>query len=139
MIEKLQLEPGKKVLEVGTGSGYQAAVLAEMGADVVSIEVRAELAEMARMTLVREGYGDVVVLKGDGYSGAPAYAPFDAIIVACAPPAIPGELSEQLKDGGRMIVPVGKVAQKLVFVTRHSGKIKEEPDIDVVFVPMIHG
>jgi protein-L-isoaspartate(D-aspartate) O-methyltransferase len=138
MTEKLVLKPGDKVLEIGTGSGYQAAVLAECGADVYSIEIIPELARHARSVLDAEGYPRVHVLTGDGYNGWPQFSPFDAIIVTCAPEDVPRALEEQLKEGGRMIVPVGLGAQRLVILRKKGGKIDQEEDLPVRFVPMVH-
>ncbi len=108
MTELLDLEPGEKVLEIGTGSGYQAAVLAELdGIEVYSIEIVPELAEMAARRLVDLGYDQVKVKQGDGYYGWPEYAPFDAIIVTAAPDHLPAPLVEQLTEGGRLVIPIG--------------------------------
>jgi len=108
MTELLALQPGEKVLEIGTGSGYQAAVLAELGdIDVYSIEIVAELAEQAATRLRDLGYSDVHVTQGDGYYGWEEYAPFDAIIVTAAPDHLPAPLAQQLKDGGRLVIPIG--------------------------------
>lgn len=137
MTEKLRLKKGEKVLEIGTGSGYQAAILAEMGADVYSIEIINELYDHARQILSAEGYTNVHLLRGDGYRGWPEYAPFDAIIVTCAPDNVPQKLIEQLKEGGRMIVPVGEWNQRLVIFRKKKGKIIRVNDISVRFVPMI--
>jgi protein-L-isoaspartate(D-aspartate) O-methyltransferase len=139
MTERIDPKPGDKVLEVGTGSGYQAAILAELGADVYTIEIIPELAEHARKTLAGEGYAQVHVMTGDGYKGWPEHAPFDEIIVTCAPDDVPGALVEQLKDGGRMIVPVGEGYQRLVILRKKAGKVAMEDDLAVVFVPMVHG
>ena len=139
MTEKLELESGDKVLEIGTGSGYQAAVLAECGADVYSIEIIPELAEHARKALKSEGYGKIKVLAGDGYKGWPEYAPFDAIMVTCAPEDVPGALQEQLAEGGRMIVPVGKWVQRLVIFRKQEGSVLRQDDLPVRFVPMVRG
>src|SRR5436309_9362637 len=108
MTEKLQPKPDHRVLEVGTGSGYQAAVLAELVADVYTIEIVEPLAKNAEATLQRLGYKNVHVKVGDGYKGWPEYAPFDSIIVTCAPEQVPPALVDQLKEGGRMIIPVGE-------------------------------
>lgn len=139
MTEKIDPQPGDKILEIGTGSGYQAAVLAEMGAKVYSIELIPELAEHARTALIREGYGHVHVLTGDGYKGWPEHAPFDAVIVTCAPDAVPQELLEQLKQGGRMIVPVGTGLQRLVILQKRGDEVIRIEDLPVRFVPMVHG
>ena len=105
MTEQLRLAPGDRVLEIGTGSGYQAAILAELVAEVNSIEIIEPLAKTAEVTLQRLGYKNVNVKGGDGYKGWPDHAPFDAIIVTCAPDRVPQSLTEQLRDGGRMIIP----------------------------------
>ena len=139
MTERMQIEPGEKVLEIGTGSGYQAAILAELGADVYSIEIIPQLAEHAKRVLSNQGYGKVHVLTGDGYKGWPEHSPFDAIIVTCAPENVPEALVEQLKDNGRMIVPVGSRSQRLVILRKEAGKLRQEDDIMVRFVPMVHG
>ncbi len=139
MTEKVDPQPGERFLEIGTGSGYQAAVLAELGAEVYSIEIVPELAEHARKALASEGYRNVRVLTGDGYRGWPEESPFDAIIVTCAPEDIPRALIEQLKDGGRMILPVGAGVQRLVIARKKGGKIEVEADLPVRFVPMVHG
>ena len=139
MTEKLNIEPGDKILEIGTGSGYQAAVLAELGAQVYTIEIIHQLADHARTVLSAEGYNQVKVLTGDGYKGWPDQAPFDAVIVTCAPKDIPRLLVEQLKEGGQMILPLGVGIQRLVILQKKSGQVKKVYDLPVRFVPMIHG
>ena len=139
MTERIAPETGDKVLEIGTGSGYQAAILAELGADVYTIEIIPELADHARKALAEEGYAKVHVRTGDGYKGWPEHAPFDAIIVTCAPDDVPPALVEQLRDGGRMIVPVGEGTQRLVILRKKDGEVEKEEDLAVVFVPMVHG
>jgi len=139
MTEIMKIKKGEKVLEIGTGSGYQAAVLAEMGANVYSIEIIQELAKHASRILKAEGYDKVKVLAGDGYKGWPEYSPFDVVIITCAPEQVPKTLVEQLKDGGRMILPLGTGFQRLVILRKKEGKIEQEFDLPVRFVPMVHG
>ena len=139
MTEGMAPRESEKVLEIGTGSGYQAAVLAEMGVNVFSVEIIPALAKHARVVLSEEGYGNVRVLTGDGYKGWPEQAPFDAIIVTCAPENVPQELVDQLKDGGRMILPVGDSVQRLVVLRKTDGKVKQQDSIMVRFVPMVRG
>jgi protein-L-isoaspartate(D-aspartate) O-methyltransferase len=122
MTEALGLAGGETVLEVGTGSGYQAAVLAEIAARVHTIEIVAPLAEEAAALLKRLGYANVLVRAGDGYQGWPEAAPFDAIIVTAAAPRVPEPLKQQLKDGGRLILPLGDESQELVVVTRRGDR-----------------
>ena len=139
MTQRMEVEPGFRILEIGTGSGYQAAILAEMGAQVYTVEIVPELAEHARKTLAGEGYGKVEVKTGDGYKGWPEYAPFDAIIVTCAPSKIPQALIGQLKEGGRMILPVGTGVQQLIILEKTADGFREIPDLYVRFVPMVGG
>lgn len=139
MTERIAPKPGEKILEIGTGSGYQAAVLAELGAQVYSIEIIPELAEHARRVLKEEGYANVHVLTGDGYKGWPEHAPFDAIIVTCAPEDVPQTLVDQLADGGRMILPLGVGFQRLVILRKQNGRVHMEEDLPVRFVPMVKG
>ncbi len=136
MTEALRLRGGEKVLEVGTGSGYQAAVLAEIAAQVYTIEIVAPLAERARQDLARLGYTNVHVRAGDGYAGWPEAAPFDAIIVTAAAPKIPEPLLAQLKDGGRLVIPVGEESQSLMVLTRTGGTFSKQTVLPVRFVPM---
>jgi protein-L-isoaspartate(D-aspartate) O-methyltransferase len=136
MTEALGLTGGESVLEVGTGSGYQAAVLAEIAAHVRTIEIVAPLAEEAAALLKRLGYANVEVRAGDGYQGWPEAAPFDAIIVTAAAPRVPEPLKQQLKDGGRLILPVGDEWQELVVVTRRGDRFEEKRVLPVRFVPM---
>ncbi|MEM7434025.1 MAG: protein-L-isoaspartate(D-aspartate) O-methyltransferase [Myxococcota bacterium] len=129
--------PGDRVLEVGTGSGYQAAVLAQMGADVFSIEIVAPLGARAKSTLRALGYGARIRLRtGDGYAGWPEKAPFAAIVVTAAPPSIPEPLKAQLAVGGRLVIPVGDRRQRLLVVTRTPTGFEERMVIPVRFVPM---
>ena len=140
MTETLQLEPQHKVLEIGTGSGYQASVLAELADRVYSIEIICELAKRAREALKRQGYKNVSVKCGDGYAGWPEHAPFDRIIVTAAPPEIPRALVEQLKVGGRMVLPVGENVQELKVVEKtKKGATKTTDMMKVRFVPMVRG
>ena len=139
MSEALQLSRGERVLEVGTGSGYQAAVLARMGMHVYSVEVVPELAERARHTLASLGY-EVHVRSGNGYVGWPEHAPFDAIIVTAAPEELPQALLDQLAPGGRLVVPVGPqyAGQELRRYRKdESGQVSVETLLPVRFVPMV--
>jgi protein-L-isoaspartate(D-aspartate) O-methyltransferase len=139
MTETLELTSDGKVLEVGTGSGYQAAILAELVKEVYTIELIPGLAKRAQKTLGELGYKNIQLKTGDGYQGWPEEAPFDAIIVTCAPDKIPEALVEQLREGGRMIIPVGREGgvQKLVKATKKAGKIEAQSVMDVRFVPMV--
>ena len=136
MSDLLRPSPEHRVLELGTGSGYQAAVLAELCSEVFSIELEAELAERARADLARLGYRNVNVRQGNGYLGWPEQAPFDAIVVTAAPPDIPPLLVEQLALGGRMVLPVGRAFQELQLVTRTEEGIERKSLMGVRFVPM---
>lgn len=138
MTHQLRPEPDDRVLEVGTGSGYQAAVLAQLVRDIYTIEIVEPLAKRATRDLQRLGYDNVHVRAGDGYRGWPEAAPFDAITVTCAPEAVPQPLVEQLKDGGRMIIPVGPTnrVQELVLLEKVDGNLRRTEVLDVVFVPM---
>ncbi len=137
MTEQLEPKPTDRVMEVGTGSGYQAAVLAELVARVYTIEIVEDLARRAATDLKRLGYTNVQVRAGDGYRGWPEAAPFDAIIVTCAPDRVPQTLVDQLKDGGRMIIPVGHMwNQELVVLRKQGGKLEQHAVLPVSFVPM---
>ena len=138
MTYHLHLQPEEKVLEIGTGSGYQAAVLAELAKEVYSIEIIEELARTAQERLRQLGYTNVWVKSGDGFYGWKEYAPYDAIIVTCAAPTIPEHLIKQLREGGRIILPLGgePFHQSLTVLTKRSGKIEQKRITDVVFVPM---
>jgi len=136
MTELLELKGGERVLEVGTGSGYQAAILAELAAEVYTIEIVEKLASSAQKVLLELGYQNIKVKAGDGYLGWPETAPFDAIIITCAPDHIPKPLLDQLKEGGRMVVPVGTYSQELKKIVKKSGKIETTDIIPVIFVPM---
>lgn len=136
MTEALKLKPGEKVLEIGTGSGYQAAVLAELGMQVFSIEIVEPLARFAKEKLQQTGYDQVHVRAGDGYQGWPEESPFEAIILTAAPEHIPQPLLEQLAVGGRMILPVGGYAQDLVLIQRTEEGYQRKTLLPVRFVPM---
>ena len=137
MTEILKLDKNKKVLEIGTGSGYQAAVLSEVAGNVFTIELIELLGKQVKALLQELNYENVEVKIGDGYQGWVEHAPFDAIIVTCSPTHIPEKLKEQLAEGGLMIIPVGKrYAQELVLLKKKNGKIKQTDVIAVRFVPM---
>lgn len=137
MSELADIEPGEKVLEIGTGSGYQAAVLAELGAEVYSIEIVPELGERTRALLDRLGYSERIHTRiGDGYAGWSSEAPFAAILLTAAPPAIPEPLKEQLALGGKLVAPVGRGAQELVVLTRTADGLEQTAALPVRFVPM---
>jgi protein-L-isoaspartate(D-aspartate) O-methyltransferase len=137
MTEQLRLQPQDRVLEIGTGLGYQAAILAELVAEAYTIEIVEPLAKTAEGTLQRLGYKNVHVKVGDGYKGWPEQAPFDAIIVTCAPEHVPQPLVDQMKEGGRMIIPVGNyLAQELYLLEKRNGQLREEAILPVRFVPM---
>ena len=141
MTEALDLKPDEKVLEIGTGSGYQAAILAELVKEVYTIEIVEKLGKRARQTLEMLGYKNIHVKIGDGYKGWPEKAPFDAVIVTCAPERIPEALVQQLNDGGRMIIPVGRAGaiQELIRAVKKKGKLKTKEVMRVRFVPMVKG
>jgi protein-L-isoaspartate(D-aspartate) O-methyltransferase len=142
MTELIRPRPGLKVLEIGTGSGYQAAVLAATGARVWTIEIFGALAEEARARLARLGYADVQVRHGDGYAGWPEAAPFDAIVVTAAADSIPPELLKQLAPGGRLVMPVGAQYphQELVLVQKdRRGRLTRRDLLPVRFVPFLRG
>lgn len=138
MTEVLNLDADDRVLEIGTGSGYQAAVLAKIVDEVYSIEIIKELAESAAYKLKKLEYHNVTVKWGDGYKGWKEYAPFDAIIVTAAPDQIPQELIKQLKIGGKMVVPVGVLFQELYLIKKTESGILNKELIPVRFVPMVH-
>lgn len=139
MTEALQLEPSHKVLEIGTGSGYQAAILGKLAGQVYTIEVLPELAERARGALAAQGFANVHVRAGDGNQGWPEHAPFDRIMVTAAPEDVPQALVDQLAPGGRMVVPVGPQFgdQELRILTRTATGVLTERSLPVRFVPMI--
>jgi len=136
MTELLELKGNEKVLEIGTGSGYQAAILAELAKEVYTIEIIESLASMANNRLLELGYQNVKVKSGDGYLGWPEAAPFDAIIITAAPDHIPKPLMDQLKEGGRMVVPIGTYTQELKKIVKRSGKVETIDVVPVIFVPM---
>jgi len=139
MTETAGIRPGMKVLEIGTGSGYQAAVLAAMGAQVFTIELLEPLATSAAAQLARLGYANVTARHGNGYAGWPEEGPFDAVIVTAAPEEIPAPLTDQLKPGGRLVIPVGGVGavQQLLLITKDAdGSLHRRVLIPVRFVPM---
>jgi protein-L-isoaspartate(D-aspartate) O-methyltransferase len=139
MTQALELDRGEKVLEIGTGSGYQAAVLAELGVQVYSIEILPELAERARAALDQTCYSKVQTRTGDGYLGWPEAAPFDAVIVTAAPDHVPQPLVDQLAEGGRMVLPVGPEGgpQKLRLLVKKEGKVASRDLEQVLFVPLV--
>jgi protein-L-isoaspartate(D-aspartate) O-methyltransferase len=138
MSRTLALDSTKRILEIGTGSGYQAAVAAQICAHVYTIEIVESLGERARRLLRELGYDNVTVKIGDGYQGWKEQAPFDGIIVTCAPSHIPRPLQEQLAEGGRMVIPVGEAGeQELVLLRKREGTIHREKIIPVRFVPMM--
>ena len=136
MTELAQVEPGDRVLEIGTGSGYQAAVLAALGCKVFTIEIVKPLAERAAASLTALGYTSITVRAGDGYVGWPEEAPFDAILVTAAPPRIPAPLLEQLGEGGHLVVPIGEDLQHLTVVRRTRDGLERRIVLPVRFVPM---
>ena len=139
MTEELDLNRSSRVLEIGTGSGYQAAILGEICDSVFSIEIVPELAQKATGLLKTLGYKNVKIKTGDGYSGWKEHAPYDAIIVTCAPTHVPAPLILQLAEGGRMIIPVGeRNIQELVLMIRKNGKLVRESVLPVRFVPMVN-
>jgi protein-L-isoaspartate(D-aspartate) O-methyltransferase len=140
MTGQLDPQPMDRVLEIGTGSGYQAAVLAQLVAEVYTIEIVEALAQRAEADLKRLGYTNIHVRAGDGCQGWPEAAPFDAIIVTCAPEKVPPPLVEQLKDGGRMIIPVGPMGdQELVLLRKRGEQLEQRAVLSVRFVPMTGG
>jgi protein-L-isoaspartate(D-aspartate) O-methyltransferase len=137
MTEALRLKGGERVLEIGTGSGYQTAVLAEIAAEVFTVEIVAELAERARARLAGMGYANIRYRIGNGASGWREFAPYDAILAGAAPAAVPPALKEQLKVGGRLVLPVGTGPQELWRIVRRPEGFREEPLMGVRFVPLV--
>jgi protein-L-isoaspartate(D-aspartate) O-methyltransferase len=137
MTGQLNPRPTDRILEIGTGSGYQAAVLAELVKEIYTIEIVEVLAQRAKADLQQLGYANIQVRAGDGYQGWPEAAPFDAVIVTCAPEQVPPPLVDQLRDGGRMIIPVGpECDQTLVLLRKAGGRLEEQAVLPVRFVPM---
>ncbi|HKL09611.1 MAG TPA: protein-L-isoaspartate(D-aspartate) O-methyltransferase, partial [Bacteroidales bacterium] len=138
MTETLELNQNMKVLEIGTGSGYQSAILAEIVNEVYTIEIIESLGQKAEELLAHLDYDNIQVKIGDGYKGWSEKAPFDAIIVTCAPTDIPQPLKEQLKEGGRMIIPIGgSIVQELALLEKKAGQLKKKIVAPVRFVPMV--
>ena len=137
MTQEASIARGEKVLEIGTGSGYQAAVLAELAGQVYTIEIVPELAEGAKSVLNKLGYRNVHIKTGNGYEGWPEHAPFDAIVVTAAPDEVPKKLVDQLAVRGKMVIPVGTTFQEMVIITRDESGVVERRTIPVRFVPMI--
>jgi protein-L-isoaspartate(D-aspartate) O-methyltransferase len=139
MTNLLNVEPKSRVLEIGTGSGYQASILDRMGAKVFSIEIVKPLSAQAAKSLKKAGHGNIQLRCGDGYKGWPSEAPFDRIILTAAPPKIPQALIDQLKVGGRLVAPEGDQSQVLVVIDRlQDGTLRRQTYRDVKFVPMVH-
>jgi len=138
MTEAAKLMPEDRVLEIGTGSGYQAAVLAEIVSKVYSVEILEPLAESAKERLQALGYDNISIKLGDGYKGWEEFAPYDIIIVTAAPPTIPQKLLNQLAIGGRIIIPIGSISQELYLITRTETGYDKEALLPVRFVPMVH-
>ena len=136
MTEELEIQPHHRVLEVGTGCGYQTAVLAELAQEVWSLEIIPELSTRAAATLVSLGYTNVHLRVGSGYEGWAEFAPFDRIILTAAPPDVPEPLIEQLADGGRLVAPIGIEHQIIVTLDKRAGAITRTPSVPVRFVPM---
>jgi len=139
MTEWAEIKPGDKVLEVGTGSGYQAAVLGELTDKVFSIDIRPELAEKAASLLKSLNYPHIQVKSGDGYQGWPAEAPFDAILVTATASRVPPALETQLREGGRLVIPLGPAGgvQTLTRFRKIQGKLRQDSRLPVVFVPLV--
>ena len=136
MTQLANIERGDRVLEIGTGSGYQAAVLAAMGAEVYTIEIIEPLAQESQARLKALGYHNVHVRHGDGYAGWPEQAPFDAVLVTAAPPSVPEPLKRQLAVGAKLVIPVGRTIQELLVISRRGQGFTTHTEIPVRFVPM---
>ena len=137
MTHAAHLSPGDKVLEIGTGSGYQAAILAEIAKEVYTLEIVRPLAESAEKRLKELGYENIFVKHGDGFKGWPKHAPFDCIILTAAPSEIPAKLFDQLKTGGRMVAPIGSFFQELYLITKTPAGLDKKKLLPVRFVPMV--
>jgi protein-L-isoaspartate(D-aspartate) O-methyltransferase len=136
----LEVKPNEKILEIGTGSGYQAMVLAEMGAKVFTVERQKKLFDEHRQFILRKQYPNIKYFYGDGYEGLPTFSPFDKIIVTAAAPYIPPKLIEQLKTRGKMVIPVGEGVQRMLRITRKEDRSTVEEVFDTFsFVPMVEG
>ncbi len=139
MTELAEIKPDYKILEVGTGSGYQTAILAELAEEVYTVEIIQEFTESAKTKLMNLGYKNINFIQSDGYAGHPPEAPYDAIIVTAAADKLPGKLITQLKNNGRMIIPIGEFFQELYVVTKNNnGEIEQRVITPVRFVPMVH-
>jgi len=141
MSEALEVKPGDRVLEIGTGSGYQAAILAEMGVEVYTVEIIPELARQAAVALDELGYTNVHTQNADGYFGWEAHAPYDAIIATAAPDHLPQALAQQLKEGGRLVIPIGPTGsvQTLWLFEKQNGELNATNLGAVSFVPLTGG
>jgi protein-L-isoaspartate(D-aspartate) O-methyltransferase len=138
MTEALHLSKTDRVLEIGTGSGYQSAILAELCQHLYTIEILEPLGKRAKKILNDLGYKNITIKIGDGYQGWEEYAPYDAVIVTCAPSHVPAPLKDQLKEGGRMIIPVGEgFDQELIFLQKKNQALKQTKTLPVLFVPMV--
>jgi protein-L-isoaspartate(D-aspartate) O-methyltransferase len=137
MAQMAAIPPDGRVLEVGTGCGYQAAILAQLSREVFSLEIVPELARAARETCERLGYRNITLGVADGSEGWPEYAPFDAIVVAAAPEVVPPSLLAQLKKGGHLVLPLGRDRQRLTLIMREEGGFRAEESLPVRFVPMV--
>ncbi|MCM8775424.1 MAG: protein-L-isoaspartate(D-aspartate) O-methyltransferase, partial [Candidatus Omnitrophica bacterium] len=139
MTEVLEISPQDRVLEIGTGSGYQAVILAEVAKEVYTVEILQPLAEKAEALWKELGYQNIFGKVADGWHGWPEYAPYDKIMVTAAPDKIPSDLVDQLKEGGRMVVPVGTGYQELIVGIKQNGVLRTTETIPVRFVPLVHG
>ena len=138
MTEQLKIQNTDTILEIGTGSGYQTAILAELGGRVYTLEIIRDLARQAETNLKDRGYKNIYAKRGDGYQGWPEYAPFDAIILTAAPPGkVPEPLLDQLDDGGRLIAPIGEEHQQLLLIVRQGSRFSRRSLLPVRFVPMV--